>query len=262
MSLALVPALPEPSRAAPVLLVTGGGRGIGAAVALRAARDGWDVAVNYHRDTAAAERVAAAVREAGCRALAVAADVADPAQVQQMFETVRRQLGPLQGLVNNAGVVDRAQRVDEMSPARLQRMFAVNVFGSFYCAQQAVLQMSTRHGGAGGAIVNLSSVAARLGAPGQYVDYAAAKGAIDSFTVGLAREVAAEGVRVNAVSPGIIDTDIHASGGQADRARLLAPQLPMQRAGRADEVAALVCWLLSAEAGYTSGALVDVSGGR
>jgi NAD(P)-dependent dehydrogenase (short-subunit alcohol dehydrogenase family) len=188
--------------------------------------------------------------------------VADAQQVQALFDTVRAQLGPVQGLVNNAGVVDVAERVDAMSPARVQRMFAVNVFGSFYCAQQALLQMSTRHGGAGGAIVNLSSVAARLGAPGQYVDYAAAKGAIDSFTLGLAREVAAEGVRVNAVRPGIIDTDIHASGGQPDRARLLAPQLPMQRAGSADEVAALVCWLLSADAAYISGALVDVSGGR
>ncbi len=262
-----ITAFPEarPHSAAPgpgVLLVTGGGRGIGAATALRAAQAGWDVAVNYTRDQAAAEGVADSVRQLGRRALAVQADVADPAQVLALFSTVHRQLGPLQGLVNNAGVVDGAQRVDEMSPARLQRMFAVNVFGSFYCAQQAVLQMSTRHGGAGGAIVNLSSVAARLGGAGQYVDYAAAKGAVDSFTLGLARELAGEGVRVNAVRPGVIDTDIHASGGQPDRARRLAPQLPMQRAGTAAEVAALVCWLLSAEAAYTTGAVVDVSGGR
>lgn len=263
--MAMAPQQPIPVPAptpAPVLLVTGGGRGIGAATALRAARAGWDLALNCRRDRAAAEGVAEAVRRLGRRALVLPADVSDPEQVQALFDTVRRQLGPLRGLVNNAGVVDVAQRVDEMSPARLQRMFAVNVLGSFYCAQQALRQMSTRHGGAGGAIVNLSSVAARLGAPGQYVDYAAAKGAIDSFTLGLAREVAAEGVRVNAVRPGIIDTEIHASGGQPERARQLAPQLPMQRAGTADEVAALVCWLLSDEAGYTTGALVDVSGGR
>ena len=247
---------------APVLLVTGGSRGIGAATALRAAAAGWDVAVNYARDAAAAEQVAAQVRAAGRRAFAVAADVADEAAVLAMFARVDAEWGRLDGLVNNAGVVDVAQRVDEMSAARLQRMFGINVLGTIYCAREAVRRMSRRHGGRGGAIVNLGSAAARIGSPGQYVDYAAAKGAVDTFTLGLAREVAAEGVRVNAVRPGIIETEIHASGGQPDRARQLAPQVPMQRAGSTDEVAAAICWLLSEEASYTTGAVIDVTGGR
>lgn len=245
-----------------VLLVTGGSRGIGAAVARQAAAAGWDVAVNYARDAAAAEAVAAAVRAAGRRALTVAADVSDEAQVLAMFARVDAGLGRLSGLVNNAGVVDVAARIDEMSVARWQRMFGINVIGSLLCAREAVRRMSTRHGGSGGAIVNLSSAAARLGSPGQYVDYAAAKGAIDTFTLGLAREVAAEGVRVNAVRPGIIDTDIHASGGQPERVRQLAPQVPMQRAGSADEVAAAIVWLLSDAASYTTGAVLDSTGGR
>lgn len=245
-----------------VLLVTGGSRGIGAAAARQAAAAGWDVAVNYARDAAAAEAVAAAVRAAGRRALTVAADVADEAQVLAMFARIDAELGRLSGLVNNAGVVDVAARIDEMSVARWQRMFGINVIGSFLCAREALRRMSTRHGGTGGAIVNLSSAAARLGSPGQYVDYAAAKGAIDTFTLGLAREVAAEGVRVNAVRPGIIDTDIHASGGQPERVRQLAPQVPMQRAGSADEVAAAIVWLLSDAASYTTGAVLDSTGGR
>lgn len=245
-----------------VLLVTGGSRGIGAAAARQAAAAGWDVAVNYARDAAAAEAVAAAVRAAGRRALTVAADVADEAQVLAMFARIDAELGRLSGLVNNAGVVDVAARIDEMSVARWQRMFGINVIGSLLCAREALRRMSTRHGGTGGAIVNLSSAAARLGSPGQYVDYAAAKGAIDTFTLGLAREVAAEGVRVNAVRPGIIDTDIHASGGQPERVRQLAPQVPMQRAGSADEVAAAIVWLLSDAASYTTGAVLDSTGGR
>ena len=245
-----------------VLLITGGSRGIGAACALLAARDGWDVAVNYTRDAAAAEAVAAQVRAAGRRAIAVQADVADEAQVLRLFATVDAQLGRLQGLVNNAGVVDVAQRVDGMSVARLQRMFTVNVIGSFVCAREAVQRMSTRHGGSGGVIVNLSSAAARLGSPGQYVDYAASKGAIDTFTTGLAREVAAEGIRVNAVRPGLIETEIHASGGQPERARELAPTVPMQRTGTAEEVAAGIVWLLSDAASYTTGAVLDITGGR
>jgi NAD(P)-dependent dehydrogenase (short-subunit alcohol dehydrogenase family) len=252
------------------LLVTGAGRGIGAAVAQQAAAAGWDVALNCVRDTASAEAVAARVRTLRRRACVLPADVADEAQVLALFAALDAHIegahgepwGPLAGLVNNAGVVDAAQRVDEMSAARWQRMFAVNVFGSFACAREAVRRMSTRHGGAGGAIVNLSSVAARLGSPGQYVDYAAAKAAIDTFTRGLALEVATEGVRVNAVRPGVIATDIHASGGQPDRAARLAPQLPMQRPGTADEVAAAVVWLLGGSASYVTGAVMDVGGGR
>ena len=248
-----------PSR---TVLITGASRGIGAAAAIACARQGWDVAVNCARDTAAAEAVAAQVRALGQRAIVVAADVADEAAVLAMFARIDAELGALAGLVNNAGIVDVQARVDELSVARLQRMFAINVIGSFVCAREAVKRMSTVHGGAGGAIVNLSSVAARLGSPGLYVDYAASKGAIDTFTIGLAREVAAEGIRVNAVRPGIIDTDIHASGGQPGRAQAAAALIPMQRPGSADEVAAAVVWLLSDEARYTTGAIVDVSGGR
>ena len=244
------------------VLVTGGSRGIGAAAAWQLAQQGQAVAVNYTRDAAAAEALVARIRAAGGQALAVQADVAEAAQVAAMFERIDRELPRLAGLVNNAGVVDLPARVDEMDAARLQRMFAINVFGSFHCAREAVRRMSTRHGGQGGAIVNLSSAAARLGAPGQYVDYAAAKGAIDTFTVGLAKEVATEGIRVNAVRPGIIETEIHASGGLPDRVRQMAPLVPVQRAGSADEVAQAIVWLLSDAASYTTGALLDVSGGR
>ncbi|MBK9361416.1 MAG: SDR family oxidoreductase [Rubrivivax sp.] len=245
-----------------ILLVTGGSRGIGAACCRQAAAAGWDVAVNYARDAAAADAVAADVRALGRRAITVQADVADEAQVLAMFARVDAELGPLAGLVNNAGVVDMPARVDEMSLARLKRMFDTNILGSVVCAREAVRRMSTRHRGRGGAIVNLSSAAARLGSPAQYVDYAASKGAIDTFTLGLAREVAAEGIRVNAVRPGIIDTGIHASGGQPERAKDLAPQVPMKRAGSADEVAAAVLWLLSDAASYTTGTVIDVTGGR
>ena len=243
-------------------MITGGGRGIGAAVARLAAAQGWDVAVNAVHDMASAQAVAEDVRALGRRALAVQADVADEVAVRSMFERVDAELGALAGLVNNAGVVDIAQRVDEMTLARWQRMFAINVQGTFLCTREALRRMSTRHGGLGGAIVNLSSAAARLGSPGQYVDYASAKAAIDTFTLGVAREVAAEGVRVNAVRPGIIDTEIHASGGQPDRVQRLAPQVPMQRAGTADEVASAVMWLLSDASSYTTGSVVDVAGGR
>ena len=246
----------------PSLLITGGSRGIGAAAAVLAARRGWDVAINYTRDAAAAERVATQVRAAGRRALVVQADVAEEPEVLAMFAAVDREFGPLGGLVNNAGIVDLPARVDEMSLQRLQRMFAINLTGSFLCAREAVRRMSTKHGGKGGVIVNLSSAAARLGSPGQYVDYAASKAGIDLLTLGLAREVAAEGIRVNAVRPGIIDTEIHASGGLPDRARQLAPMVPMQRAGSSEEVARAIVWLLSDEASYSTGAVLDVSGGR
>ena len=244
------------------LLITGGSRGIGAAAARLAAQRGWDVAVNYTRDAAAADAVATDVRAAGRRALVLQGDVGIEADVLAMFATIDREWGPLHGLVNNAGVVDVAARVDAMSAARIERMFAINVFGTIWCAREAVRRMSTRHGGQGGAIVNLSSAAAKLGSPGQYVDYAAAKGAVDAFTLGLAREVATEGIRVNAVRPGIIETDIHASGGQPGRAAQMAPLVPMQRAGSAEEVAQAIMWLLSADSSYTTGTMVDVTGGR
>lgn len=245
-----------------VLLVTGGSRGIGAATALLAARKGYAVAVNYGSNDAAANDVVQAIRAGGGQAVALQGDVADENQVLELFAQVDARLGRLTALVNNAGVVDRPQRVEDMSLARLQRMFAINVVGSFLCAREAVRRMSKRHGGRGGAIVNLSSAAARLGAPGQYVDYAAAKGAIDAFTIGLAKEVAADGIRVNAVRPGLIETEIHASGGLPNRVQELAHQVPMQRGGSAEEVAQAIVWLLSPEASYTTMSLVDVSGGR
>jgi NAD(P)-dependent dehydrogenase (short-subunit alcohol dehydrogenase family) len=220
------------------------------------------VAINYTRDATAAKAVAAEVRALGRRAMVVQADVAEEAQVLAMFAAVDASLGSVTGLVNNAGIVDLPARVDEMSLQRLQRMWAVNITGSFLCAREALKRMSRRHGGPGGAIVNLSSAAARLGSPNQYVDYAASKGAIDTFTLGLAREVAAEGVRVNGVRPGIIDTDIHASGGQPDRAAQMAPSVPLQRAGTPEEVAAAIVWLLSDEASYATGTTIDVTGGR
>ena len=245
-----------------VVLITGASRGIGAATARLAARQGYAVAVNYSANSLAADEVVRQIRQGGGSAMAVQADVADEAQVLTMFEKVDAKLGRLTALVNNAGVVDQTSRVEAMSMARFRRMFEINVFGSFVCAREAVRRMSTRHGGVGGTIVNLSSVAARLGAPGQYVDYAAAKGAIDSFTLGLAKEVAAEGIRVNAVRPGIIETDIHASGGLPNRAREMAPQLPMQRPGSAEEVARSILWLMGTESSYTTGTVLDVTGGR
>lgn len=245
-----------------ILLVTGGGRGIGAATARLAARQGWAVAVNYAANSLAADEVVRAIRADGGTAMSVQADVAQEDQVLAMFKKIDAKLGRLTGLVNNAGVVDVTARVDEMSVARWRRMFDINVIGSMLCAREAVRRMSTRHGGAGGSIVNVSSAASRLGSAGQYVDYAAAKGAIDAFTIGLAREVGGEGVRVNAVRPGLIETEIHASGGLPDRVNDLKHQVPMQRGGTADEVAQAIVWLLSDAASYTTMTLMDVSGGR
>ena len=245
-----------------VLLVTGGSRGIGAATCLLAARQGWAVAVNYTAHSLAADEVVRTIRAGGGRAMAVQADVADEAQVLRMFEQVDAKFGRLTGLVNNAGVVDVTARVEDMSVARWRRMFDINVIGSLICAREAVRRMSTRHGGSGGSIVNVSSAAARLGAPGQYVDYAAAKGAIDAFTIGLAKEVGGEGIRVNAVRPGLIETEIHASGGLPNRVKDLQHLVPMQRGGTAQEVAEAIVWLLGEGASYTTMSLIDISGGR
>ncbi|MER8395636.1 SDR family oxidoreductase [Mesorhizobium sp. M0045] len=245
-----------------ILLVTGGSRGIGAATCRLAAKAGYRIAVNYASNAKAAETVVADIEAAGGEAFTVKADVGNETDVLAMFEALDARFGRLDALVNNAGVVDQSARVDELSAARLERMMRINVIAPMLCAREAVKRMSTRHGGKGGAIANVSSIAARLGGPGQYVDYAASKGAIDSFTIGLAREVAGEGIRVNAVSPGIIDTEIHASGGQPDRAERMRKVVPMQRVGTAEEVAAAILWLLSDEASYTTGANLEIGGGR
>jgi NAD(P)-dependent dehydrogenase (short-subunit alcohol dehydrogenase family) len=247
---------------APVLLVTGGSRGIGAAVSTLAARQGWRVAVNYASNQAAAEAVVSTIIAEGGEAIAVRGDVGNAADIISIFEAVDRHFGRLDGLVNNAGIVDNPQRVDEMTVDRIERMLRINVTGSILCAAEAVRRMSSRHGGKGGSIVNVSSMAAIIGSPSQYVDYAASKAAIDAFTIGLSREVATEGVRVNAVRPGVIDTEIHASGGLPNRARDMASSIPMQRPGTAEEVADAVLYLLNPSASYITGAILNVSGGR
>ncbi len=246
----------------PVALVTGGSRGIGAATCLMLAQHGYDLAINFARDADAAERVAVACRAAGAKAVAVKGDVAEEDQVLALFACVDAELGVLSTLVNNAGIVVPKGRLDSYSVERIDRLFAVNVRGSLLCAREAVLRMSTLHGGVGGSIVNVSSRAAAIGGPGEYVDYAASKAAIDAMTVGLSKEVATEGIRVNAVRPGVIDTDIHASGGQPDRAWRVSALIPMQRPGTALEIAGAIVWLLSDAASYTTGAILDVGGGR
>ena len=243
-------------------LFTGGGRGRGAVTAMRAAAAGWKVALSYVADEAAAQSVVAAIEALGGEALAVQADVGAEEDIVALFKAVDARFGRLDGLVNNAGIVSPKGRVDEYSAERVERIMRVNVTGSILCAREAVRRMSTLHGGAGGAIVNVSSVASVLGSAGEYVDYAASKGAIDTFTVGLAREVATEGIRVNAVRPGTVATEIHASGGQPDRIERVRPMIPMKREGRPDEIASAIIWLLSDEASYITGALLDAGGGR
>ncbi|MEO6919395.1 MAG: SDR family oxidoreductase [Collimonas sp.] len=245
-----------------VMIITGGSRGIGAATAHLAAARGYAVCVNYVHNRSAAESVVAAIRSAGGEALAVAGDVASESDVMTLFQTVDNQLGTVTALVNNAGILERQMRVEEMDVARLQRVLTTNVIGSFLCAREAVRRMSTRFGGQGGAIVNLSSMAAKLGGPGEYVDYAASKGAIDAMTVGLAKEVADQGIRVNAVRPGVIYTEIHASGGEPGRVDRVKDSVPMRRGGSAEEVARAILWLLSEEASYSTGTFIDVAGGR
>jgi len=244
------------------VLVTGGGRGIGAATARLAAERGYTVCVNYRSNRAAADAVVADIESRGGTAIAVGADVSRETDVLRLFQTIDEHLGPLRALVNNAGVLETQTRVDSIDAARLGRVFATNVTGAFLCAREAVKRLSTTRGGAGGAIVNVSSRAAQLGAPGEYVDYAASKAALDTLTIGLALEVAAEGIRVNGVRAGIIDTEIHASGGEPRRVDRLGPQLPMKRAGHAIEVARAILWLLSDEASYSTGTFIDVAGGR
>ena len=246
---------------ADVVVITGGSRGIGAACARLAAKAGYDVCLNYVSNRDAASAVVSEIEAAGGTARAVAGDVGNNDDVIALFKAAD-EMGTLKGLINNAGVLDVRSRIDEMTPERLERIMRTNILGSFFCAREAVIRMSTKRGGEGGAIVNLSSIAALLGAPNQYADYAASKGAIDTFTRGLALEVAEEGIRVNGVRPGIIDTEIHASGGEPDRARKLRDIIPMKREGNAEEVAEAIVWLMSGKASYVTGATLDVSGGR
>ena len=245
-----------------VMVVTGGSRGIGAATARMAAERGYAVCVNYRQNAAAAAAVVADIEKAGGRAIAVAGDMSSEKDVVNLFETSDAELGMLKVLVNNAGIIDVQSRVEDYTLERLQRMFATNITGVFLCAREAVRRMSTKRGGAGGAIVNVSSAAARLGGPNEYVDYAASKGAMDSMTIGLSKEVATEGIRVNAVRPGLIYTDIHASGGEPGRVDRLKEGVPMQRGGEPEEVARVILWLASDESSYTTGSLVECSGGR
>ena len=246
----------------PIVLVTGGSRGIGAAIAVMAAQRGYDVAFSYQSNAKAAEAVAETIRATGRKALAMQADVSIEADVLRLFTTVDQQMGRLDALVNNAGMLEKQTRLDQMDVGRWNRVLGANVIGTFLCAKEAVLRMSTKHGGKGGTIVNISSAASRLGSPNEFIDYAAAKGAVDSMTIGLAKEVATEGIRVNAIRPGLIYTDIHASAGEPGRVDRAKAGVPMQRGGTADEVAEAALWLMSAQSSYVTGTMLDVAGGR
>ena len=245
-----------------VLIITGASRGIGAATARIAGRSGYVVCVNYLKNKAAAKQIVEEINADGGRALAVGADISREEEVVKLFCTVDDKLGKINALVNNAGILEKQMRIEDMNAARLNRVFLTNIIGSFLCAREAVKRMSTKNGGKGGVIVNVSSAAARLGSAGEYVDYAASKGAVDTFTRGLAQEVAEEGIRVNAVRPGVIDTDIHSSGGEPGRVERVKASIPMKRGGSAEEVAKAIMWLLSSESSYTTGSLLEVSGGR
>ncbi len=244
------------------ILITGAGRGIGREAAILAGKHGWSVGVNFAGNAEAAARTVADVVAAGGRAIAIQGDVAVEADVVAMFDAVEKAFGRLDGFVNNAGIVAPGMKLAEMTAARMKRVFEVNVLGAYLCAREAARRMSTSRGGKGGAIVNISSAAARMGSPGEYVDYAGSKGAIDTMTIGLSKELAPEGIRVNAVRPGVIETEIHASGGEPGRAARVGVTTPMGRAGRPEEIAEAIVWLLGDESSYVAGALLDVSGGR
>lgn len=253
----------EPSHCmSKVIIITGGSRGIGAATAKLAATRGYDVCINYHKNRTAAEGVVGEIEASGGKAIAIAADVSLESDVNNLFKIVDKKLGPISALVNNAGILEKQLRVEDIDATRLNRIFATNVVGSFLCAREAVKRMSIKRGGHGGAIVNVSSAASRLGSAGEYVDYAASKGAIDTLTIGLSREVAEEGIRVNAVRPAFIYTDMHADGGEPGRVDRIKGSLPMKRGGRPSEVANAIIWLLSDEASYTTGTFIDLAGGK
>lgn len=245
-----------------IMLITGGSRGIGAATALLAAANGYAIALNYIKNKTAADNVVSEIKSGGGNAVAIQADIAVEAEVVRLFEEVDKQFGTLDCLVNNAGILEKQMRVEDMTADRLNRIFAANITGQIICAREAIKRMSTKYGGKGGTIINVSSIAARLGSPDEYVDYAASKGAIDTFTIGLSKEIAVEGIRVNAVRPGLIYTDIHADGGEPGRVDRVKSSLPMKRGGQPEEIAEAILWLASDKSSYATGSFIDLGGGR